>query len=194
MEQKTIVRAMQAEDMAIVLDIQSCCYDETKLESRQSFLAKLEASPTTCFIALVAGNPAGYLVAVPDKAGSPPPLHSLNYSVPPDANALYLHDLAVHPEARGAGVGVALIEAYFQAIKQSKAQFACLTSVNDSSFFWERYGFQRAALANSDSGDIATYGKGAQYMSMRVSESDSSMESDSMDISRMAAPHPLLPR
>lgn len=96
-------------------------------------------------------------------------MNSPNYSVPPHVNALYLHDLAVHPAARGAGVAVALIEAYFQAIKQSKAQFACLTAVNDSRSFWERYGFQSAASVDSSSECMATYGEGAQYMSMRVS-------------------------
>jgi hypothetical protein len=73
MEQKTTVRAMGADDLPIVLGIQSCCYDQTKLESYRSFLAKLKASPTTCFIALVAEAPAGYLVAVPAVVGSPPP-------------------------------------------------------------------------------------------------------------------------
>ena len=165
---KTVVRAMRAEDLAMVLGIQSRCYDEAKLESHQSFLAKLEASPTTCFIALAAEAPVGYLVAVPIEAGIPPPLHSPDYLVPPDANALYLHDLAVHPAARGAGVAAALIEAYFQAIKRSRAQFASLTAVNDSSSFWERYGFQPEASVASSSGRMATYGESAQYMSMRV--------------------------
>ena len=169
MKQKTTVRAMRAEDLPIVLDIQSCCYDETKLESPQSFLAKLKASPTTCFIALVADVPAGYLVAVPAVVDSPPPLNSPNYAVPLHADALYLHDLAVHPAARRAGLSVVLIEAYFQAIKQSKARFACLTAVNDSHSFWERYGFQLAASVDASSECMATYGEGARYMSRRVS-------------------------
>ena len=169
MEHKTIVQAMRVEDLPIVLGIQSRCYDETKLESRQSFIAKLKASPTTCFIALVAGVPAGYLVAVPALVASPPPLNSPNYCVPPHANALYLHDLAVRDTERGAGVAAALIEAFFQVARQSKAQFACLTAVNDSHAFWERQGFQLAASMESNSPCVATYGEGARYMSMKVS-------------------------
>ncbi|MDP3249085.1 MAG: GNAT family N-acetyltransferase [Polaromonas sp.] len=160
---------MRAEDIAWVLEIQSCCYDETKLESAQSFLAKLSASPTSCFVALVSDGLAGYLVAIPAEAGSPPPLNSPTYSVPPTPDALYLHDLAVHPAARGASVAVALIEAYFQALKQLKAQFACLTAVNGSTSFWERHGFRVAVPTGSAAGHMETYGEEAQYMNRQGS-------------------------
>lgn len=169
MKPETVVRSMRAEDIASMLEIQSCCYDETKLESEQSFLAKLKASPTSCFVALVPGGLAGYLVAVPAEAGCPPPLNGPSYSVPPTADALYLHDLAVHPAARGAGVAVALIEAYFQAIEQLKAQFACLTAVNDSTSFWERYGFRVVVPTGPAFGHMETYGEEARYMSRPVS-------------------------
>lgn len=168
MKPETVTRPMRAEDMASVLEIQSCCYDETKLESEQSFLAKLRASPTSCFVALVPDRLAGYLVAVPAEAGSPPPLNSPSFAVPPTADALYLHDLAIHPAARGAGVAAALIEAYFQALEQMKAQFACLTAVNDSTSFWERYGFRVATPTGSAAGHMETYGEEARYMSRQV--------------------------
>jgi GNAT superfamily N-acetyltransferase len=170
MDQKVVVRAMRAEDMTIVLGIQACCYDEAKLESLRSFLAKIQASPTTCFIALVAGAPAGYLVAVPAEVNSPPPLHGEDYHVPPNADALYLHDLAVHPEVRGSGIAAVLIEAYFQAVRQQGFRLACLTAVNGAGQFWERYGFRAAAGSGADgmASDMASYGAGAVYMSMRV--------------------------
>ncbi len=168
MKPETVVRPMRAEDMAAVLAIQSRYYDETKLESAQSFLAKLKASPTSCFVALVPDGLAGYLVAVPAEAGSPPPLNSPSFAVPPAADALYLHDLAVHPAARGTGVAVALIDAYFEALKQLKAQFACLTAVNDSTSFWERYGFRVAVPTGSGAGHMETYGEEARYMSRQV--------------------------
>lgn len=76
MEQTAVIRAMRPEDLASVLEIQSCCYEEAKQESGPSFLAKLEASPETCYLALVAGEPAGYLVAVPAEADHPPPRSS----------------------------------------------------------------------------------------------------------------------
>lgn len=166
--EKVVVRAMHAGDMAAVLEIQSHCYDDTKLESPQSFIAKLEAAPNTCFIALLANVPAGYLVALPVEEGHPPPLNGSSYSVPQAANALYLHDLAVPPKARGTGTADALVAAYFQALKQSQVQIGCLTAVNKSSSYWERFGFKPAALAEECIGRLTTYGQGAQYMSLRV--------------------------
>ena len=58
-------------------------------------------------MARLEGQSVGYLVAIPVKAGQPPPLNASTCPVPRDADALYLHDLAVHPDARGAGVGEA---------------------------------------------------------------------------------------
>jgi GNAT superfamily N-acetyltransferase len=159
---------MQPEDLSIVLDIQSCCHDDAKLESRHSFLAKLRASPGTSFIGLVAGESVAYLVAVPAMADSPPPLNRPDFSVPPGADALYLHDLAVHPAARGTGVAAVLIEAYFEAAQRSGVRLACLTAVNDAASYWARYGFQPTRLVESDLARLASYGEGAQYMSMRI--------------------------
>ena len=169
MQNRITVRAMQEDDLPTVLAIQSCCYDATKLESYQSFSVKRKAAPTTCFMALVAGRRAGYLVAVPSVAGSPPPLNSPDFALPSHADALYLHDLAVAPAARGTGVAVALIEAYFQAAKLAKVQRACLMAVNGSGAFWQRYGFEPMAHLGSHAESMATYGDGAQYMGMLVS-------------------------
>lgn len=169
-----VVRLMRGVDLPVVLDIQALCYDETKLESHRTFLAKLEASPATCFMAQVAEASVGYLVAVPAEVNSPPPLHGEDYHVPPNADALYLHDLAVHPEVRGSGIAAVLIEAYFQAVRQQGFRLACLTAVNGAGQFWERYGFRAAAGSGADgmasdmASDMASYGAGAEYMSMRV--------------------------
>lgn len=168
MNPRPLARPMQPEDLSIVLDIQSCCHDESELESRHSFLAKLRASPATSFIGLVADEPVAYLVAVPAMADSPPPLNRPDFSMPPGADALYLHDLAVRPAARGTGVAAVLIEVYFEAAKRSGARFACLTAVNGAASYWARYGFEPARLLESDPARLASYGEGAQYMSMRI--------------------------
>lgn len=168
MGKTTLIRAMRAEDLAAVLEIQSRCYDAAKLESRESFLSKLEASPATCFIAAVADAPVGYLVAVPAEAGCPPPLNESTYALPQAANALYLHDLAVHPRGRGSGAASALVAAYFRALEQSKVRFGCLTAVNQSCAYWERHGFRSASVVDAGAGWMDSYGEGAQYMSVAV--------------------------
>lgn len=65
---------------------------------------------------------------------------------------------------RGRPSAAALIRAYFRALEHSKLEFACLTAVNASGSFWERYGFRTAELGEPGSERTATYGQGARYM------------------------------
>lgn len=76
-----------------------------------------------------------------------------------------MHDLAIPPEACGAGVAAVLIQAYFAALRPMKARFACLTAINGSRVFWERHGFRVTAAA---AGQLDSCGEDAQYMSMPV--------------------------
>ncbi len=168
MGQVVAVRAMDTADIRAVLEIQSHCYDDARLESARSFLAKLSASPGSCFVAVLADAPVGYLVSVPVEAGRPPPLNNPDYSVPPGADSLYLHDLAVHPGARGAGVAVALIGAYFECLRQMGFRFGHLTAVNASSPFWRRYGFHVAEPEGAGVENMASYGEGARFMSIEL--------------------------
>lgn len=162
------IRPLQADDLAAVLAIQLRCHDSTRIESAQSFDAKRRAAPTSCFVARLDGQSVGYLVAIPVKAGQPPPLNGDTCPVPPDADALYLHDLAVHPDARGAGVAVALVRAFFQSAWRSGLSQACLTAVNGSTAFWQRQGFRDATPSVAAGSGLASYGEGAQYMSLSL--------------------------
>ena len=159
------IRPLQADDLAAVLAIQLRCHDSTRIESAQSFDAKRRASPTSCFMARLEGQSVGYLVAIPVKAGQPPPLNASTCPVPRDADALYLHDLAVHPDARGAGVAVALVRAFFDVLGRQGFSQACLTAVNGSTAFWQRQGFRDAEL-DAAAGGMGSYGDGARYMSL----------------------------
>lgn len=162
------VRPLTADDLAAVLEIQWLCHDASRIESAQSFDAKRQASPTSCFVASLDGRSVGYLVAIPAKAGQPPPLNGASCPVPRDADALYLHDLAVHPEARAAGVAVALVRAFFDALGRQGFSQACLTAVNGSTAFWQRQGFRGAMPDAAAAGGMASYGEGAQYMNWRA--------------------------
>lgn len=168
MKSTLLIRPLRADDIAAVLEIQSLCYDAAKQEAAAAFLAKLQAAPDACFLALLPSGPVGYLVAVPAVAGSPPPLHSADDAVPAAANALYLHDLALHPAARGSGAAGALIAAYFHALRQRRLAIACLTAVNASRPFWERHGFRATTPATP----LDTYGDDACYMSLPISAQD----------------------
>jgi GNAT superfamily N-acetyltransferase len=155
---------MHPDDLPAVLGIQLRCHDDSKLESAQSFLAKLQAAPASCFMAMAGEAPVGYLVAVPALLGHPPPLGGAACDLPPQPNALHLHDLALHPQARGMGAAGLLVAAFFTAARGLGVAHACLVAVNASAPYWARHGFAPWPLAPGAAGEAAGYGEGAVYM------------------------------
>src|SRR5690606_21655474 len=113
------VRCMQPADIGAVLEIQARCYTEVVNESAESFLAKLEVAPEGCFVAQAQGRALGYLVSLPIAFSRPPALDARQLSVPGDVDCLYLHDLAVAPEARGSGAGGVLVRRFMQRARQA---------------------------------------------------------------------------
>ncbi len=155
---------MLLEDIDAVLDIQRKCYDDARQESREAFTSKLLASPQTCFVALRGQQVVGYLVSIPAEAGSPLPLNSQEYSRPAAPNALYLHDVAVDPEMRGAGVAAVLLAPYFLQLRSLGLPYGSLTAVNHSCSFWRRHGFREVTPTGLGVVHLDSYGCDAQYM------------------------------
>lgn len=158
------IGAMRVDDLAAVLDIQRQCHDAAKQESGESFLAKLRASPQTCFVARAGTRTVGHLVSVPAMHGSPLPLDSPTCVCPAAPDSLYLHDLAVDPAARGLGVAAALLAAYRGRLREAGLAQGSLIAVNDSAGFWRRHGFREVEPAGMGRAHLAAYGQDARYM------------------------------
>ena len=158
------IRKMSAADLPAVLAIQATCYPQATHESRESLLAKLGASPATCLIASLDGEPVGYLIALPGLRSRPPELNALTCSAPPSASCLHLHDLAVTPHARAAGTGRALVAAFLSLLQRSRLDRASLVAVQNSAPFWERHGFRAVPALPPLQATLSTYGAGVQYM------------------------------
>lgn len=158
------IRTMEAVDLPAVLDIQARCYTEVTLESEESFLTKLRASPSTCFIASLDKETVGYPISLPWGFSHPPMLNAETCRLPPSPDCLYLHDLAVAPDARKSGVGRALVEAFLTRLRGLDLVRASLIAVQSSVPYWERHGFRTVPLSESLSAGISTYGEGARYM------------------------------
>ena len=160
------MRLMQLEDLPSVLGVQSSCYFEVEPESEASLRAKLQASPTTCFIAESKGKVVGYLIAVPSCFEAPPEFNAPRYDVPPHPDALYLHDLAVAPEGRGSGAGKMLVTKFLSCFHTSKLPCACLIAIQNSASYWERYGFRAVRPSESLQAKVGSYGDNAKYMEL----------------------------
>ncbi len=168
MTEAVSIRPMVSADIESVLRIQLRCHDSAKQESAASFLSKLAVPVQTSFVAERGCTFVGYLVSVPVQDRCPLPLNDTDYVPPSRAVALYLHDLAVDPDARGFGVAAALIQAYLAALNDSALPCGCLTAVNDSSAFWQRHGFQDASEDRLALAHLATYGEDARFMTLEL--------------------------
>lgn len=133
-------------------------------EGRACFANRLALHPTGCFVlADEVGAVRGYMVAYPWRAGEAPALNTLVDDLPADADLLYLHDLALHPDVRGRGWSRPAVERLADDAREAGWPALALVAVNDAAPFWARHGFaveESPAMTRK----LASYGPGARYM------------------------------
>jgi GNAT superfamily N-acetyltransferase len=121
---------------------------------------RLRLFPAGCLIATRDGKTIGYAIAHPGVTGRPPALDTLLGTLPADADCLYIHDVALLPEARGLGFGEAVTALLADVARGHGFSRLALTAVNDSTAFWGRQRFSVVPIAKS----LASYGDDAAYM------------------------------
>jgi len=162
------VRAMRADDLDAVLAIQLACYGAGFVEDGVLIARRLATAPHTGWVAEHGGGVRAYLAGYPSVIGKLTPLHG-EFEVAPDADSLYLHDLAVHPEASGLGLGPRLVRHAWAHAMQAGWRHSTLVSVQASVGFWERQGYVAAQPAGIDQqARLATYPGASVYMARRL--------------------------
>ena len=133
-------------------------------EGRPMFANRLALAAEGCFVlAEDDGEPMGYAISYPWRIDSAPPLNTLIDAIPGDADVFYLHDLALHPEARGTGATKAIVERLADQARSRGWPAMALVAVNDAAGFWAKHGFEvRETAAVADK--LAGYGSDARYM------------------------------
>ena len=161
-------------DVPEILRIQAQCYTEIEPETADAYLNKLEQAPDCAFVIEDASckQVLAYLFALPIQIEAPPELDAQDFVCPATANCLYLHDLAIAPNARGLGLSRPLMQAFFAAAQARRLPWASLIAIQDSQAFWQAYGFAsselslRADLQNK----LRSYGA-ASYLLQKLSVS-----------------------
>jgi GNAT superfamily N-acetyltransferase len=74
----------------------------------------------------------GYAISYPWRIDSAPPLNALIDEIPADADVIYLHDLALHPEARGTGATREIVERLADQARSRGWPAMTLVAVNDA--------------------------------------------------------------
>jgi len=159
------VRLMQREDVPAMLNIQAKCYPPSMNESAQALTARHECCGDTAWVAVDATGAVGaYLVAYRSRRGKVSCLGDA-FAHEPQADVLYLHDLAIATEWRGRGLARVLLDhARQQALAQGLSGLS-LVSVNDTVPFWRQQGFEPVAdLSEAALAALATYDGPAVYL------------------------------
>jgi len=157
-------RALTDHDLAMVVHIADLVHPE--LPEEPAVLAeRLALYPKGCFASEQGGAVVGYALAHPYRLGGVPALNTPLGALPARPDCLYLHDAALLPRARGAGLGTDLIRRLRAVAQAEGLPWLALTSVHGTAPYWARFGFEPRAPAP---GCVGTYGDGAAYMAAPV--------------------------
>ena len=156
-------RPMTVDDLDAVAGLALLGFPD-HFEGRPCFENRLALFPRGCFVlAETGGAPRGYLVAYPWRADAAPTLNTLIAALPEDAAVFYLHDIALHPDARGAGRSGAIVERLADQARADGWPGIALVAVNDAAGFWARHGFAVRDTPEM-AAKLASYGPDACYM------------------------------
>ncbi len=156
-------RAMTPGDLDGVVAVAQLSFPDHP-EERACFANRLELYPEGCFVlAAEDGTIMGYLVAYPWVLNAAPALNVLIDAIPAEAEVVYLHDLALHPDTRGGGFTRPVVERVAQEAKDAGWPAVALVAVNDASGFWARNGFEIQSPPGMAE-KLASYGDDARYM------------------------------
>ena len=162
-----VLRPLHAHDVDSLLHIQTICYGNAFLESREVFSQRLTA-PHHCSVGVVrAGEHTllAYLAAYWSTLGKITPLDGPFTPATAGDPVLYLHDMSVLPELSGQGVARYLVQHLMHHARQRGLRHAALVSVQGSQTYWERQGFSVCPVLDAQqSMHLETYGDGALYM------------------------------
>lgn len=168
--QSLTIRPAQEGDVVAIVALQKRCYREVFHESEQAFLSKIKGSKGFCWIVEGQDKVLAYLMSVPAKTPYIPCLHMENYQQPEGADILYLHDMAITPQARGQGLKRRLLDKVLVHAHQVHFRQVILIAVQNSVPVWEKEGFS-VVDANSLGLEkvLQSYGSDAKLMSKTLS-------------------------
>ena len=102
--------------------------------------------PAGCRKLAAGGAMCGYALAHPWMLAQPPALDAFLGGLPAAADCLFIHDVAVLPEARGRGVAAAYL-AHAEAVAHAQGWPAmALIAAYGTARLWRRFGFEAPAI------------------------------------------------
>ena len=157
-------RPMRGDDLADVMRIQAEAYVNEMCESERVRSSRFTSAPDTSWVVENEHGVCGYLVGYFSSMGAVTPWGG-DFIHKPDADLLYLHDLAVSKTAIGHKLGPLLVEHALLQARAARLDGVALVSVQNSKTFWEKIGFKEfAGLDLAQRENLDSYAGPAFYM------------------------------
>ncbi len=151
---------MAAGDIAAVAAIAARVHPDFP-ESPAVFAERQRLAPAGCLMLQTGDAAEGYVLSHPWTLASPPVLDTLLGALPAAPDCWYLHDLALLPSTRGAGLGPVAVDLLAARARAAGLPRMALVAVNGSAPFWLRQGFDPAPPPAKG---LAGYGADAVFM------------------------------
>ncbi|KAL2802507.1 acyl-CoA N-acyltransferase [Aspergillus granulosus] len=154
-------RPLTSSDIASLMSIANKIH-ATLPERPEVFAERITLYPAGC-LALEQNNQlVGYAISHPIRRGQPPELDTLLSEIPADADAYYIHDVAVLPELRGKGHAGDCVRLLLDMAVRFPV--VCLVSVYGTGAFWGRFGFSIVEVGEGLKEKLEGYGEDAIYL------------------------------
>lgn len=151
-----VLRRLMFSDSPDVLRVQREAYEPPLCEPEDVFRNKMDLFPEGAVGCFEGDVLHGYLFAVAWRGDAALPLGERLDNVPPEADVLFIHDVAVSSAARGRGVGRLLADHAIAIARGRSAKRVTLVAVQSAEPFWERLGFRRVERIHYGPGVPAT--------------------------------------
>lgn len=147
MNEITITNAVLS-DMAEIHAIEELAYPAHLAESPEVLASRILIAPDFCGVARQETQRVGYVLAHPWTDQSSPGLGQVITKLPADASVIHIHDLAVLPTMRGAGVARTMLTWLDQRVAEHAYTSITLVAVNGAETFWASMGFEDVGPAD----------------------------------------------
>jgi predicted N-acetyltransferase YhbS len=163
---RVLVRDATPADLDAIHRVQAASYSDGLVESREVFSAILARGISLVAVDEASGRLMGFLLAHPSERDAIYMLHHVPTSCDCSSGVVFVHDMSVLPEARGRGVGAALVRRFLDT--HSERSSVQLMAVNGAEAYWSRFGFERSEQVQMRIGDevVANYCGSCVYMTL----------------------------
>ncbi len=152
------ISLLQEQHWPDIIDIQKQAYSSFGTESLNVLKSKQRNSPEFCFVIEKNNIALAYLLCHYWPYQDMPKLFKSLPDLKP-CKQVFIHDLAINLAHHKQGLGRHLVEHLLETLKQNKITKVTLVSVQESTIFWQKLGFEVSTYS-----PCLSYGKDTKVM------------------------------